>query len=419
MNRNRWIVVVVAVAVVAGAYFVVARRGPSRVTVDAGTVTRLARFRSTVTASGEIVATRYADIGSSVMGKIVSLPVAEGDGVKAGQMLARIDPVQAQSDATSAVAQIRALEAEERGAAEQIRGATSDLEAADARARDAEQQLARKRDLFQQALVPASDFESTRAAAEAARAQVTSVRATIDRAKQTADAAARRVAQARAQGVRADDMLSKTSIVSPIDGIVSRLRVREGEMVVIGIQNQPGTTLMTISDLGAINAEVKVAEADVLRVVVGQPAVVTLEALPGKPFPGKVVEIGASALPVTGTGAAAREFKVVVRLDNPDPGLRPGLTCDAEIVTSERTNVLTVPLQSVVLRTMPPDGEKPGVFLLADDRARFTPVTSGVIGGLDIEVSGVAEGARIIIGPYQALRDMNDGALVKPAAAAR
>jgi len=387
--------------------------------VDVGAVTRQARFRSTVTASGEIVATRYADIGSSVMGKIVSLPVAEGDRVKAGQMLARIDAVQAQSGASGAAAQVGALEAEERGAAEQIRGAVSDLAVAEARARDAEQQLSRKRNLFQRALIPASEFESAHATAEAAHAQVTSVRATIDRARQTTDAAARRIVQARAQQTSANDMLAKTSIASPIDGIVSRLRVREGEMVVIGIQNQPGTTLMTISDLGAINAEVKVAEADVLRVVVGQAAVVTLEALPGKQFPGKVVEIGASALPLSGTGAAAREFKVVVRLDQPDPGLRPGLTCDAEIVTSERTNVLTVPLQSVVLRPVPPAGERPGVFLLADGQARFTPVSSGVIGGLDIEVSGVAEGARVIVGPYQALRDMKDGTLVRASTAAR
>ena len=408
-----------AVVVLGGATLFVARRGPARVAVDVGAVTRQARFRSTVTASGEIVATRYADIGSSVMGKIVSLPVAEGDRVKAGQMLARIDPVQAQSGASGAAAQVRALEAEERGAAEQIRGDVSHLAVAEARARDAEQQLSRKRDLLQQALMPASDFESARATAEAAHAQVTSVRATIDRARQTADAAARRIVQARAQQTSANDMLAKTSIASPIDGIVSRLRVREGEMVVIGIQNQPGTTLMTISDLGAINAEVKVAEADVLRVVVGQAAVVTLEALPGKQFPGRVVEIGASALPVSGTGAAAREFKVVVRLDQPDPGLRPGLTCDAEIVTSERTNVLTVPLQSVVLRTVPPAGERPGVFLLADGLARFTPVSSGVIGGLDIEVSGVAEWARVIVGPYQALRDMKDGTLVRASTAAR
>ena len=206
-------------------------------------------------------------------------------------------------------------------------------------------------------------------------------------------------------------MLSKTSILSPIAGVVTRLRVREGEMVVVGIQNQPGTTLMTISDLDAINAEVKVAEADVLRLAVGQPATVTLEAVPGKTYSGRVREIGASALPVTGTGAAAREFKVVVRLDTPDPGLRPGLTCDAEIVTSERTNVLTVPLQSVVLRRVG-GVERQGVFLLQGDRATFTPVTAGVIGGLDIEVSGLAERAPVIVGPYQALRELQDGALV-------
>ncbi len=143
--------------------------------------------------------------------------------------------------------------------------------------------------------------------------------------------------------MRARDVLDKTSIVSPIDGVVTRLRVRNGEMVVVGIQNQPGTTLMTISDLGAIDAEVRVAEADILNVARDQKAEVTLEALPGKKFSGKVVEIGASALPVTGA-AAAREFRVVVRLDAPDAGLRPGLTGDADIVTSERTNVLTVPV---------------------------------------------------------------------------
>ena len=123
MTRNRWLVVVLVVVVLGGAFLVVARRGPARVTVEVGAVTRQARFESTVTASGEIVAMRYADIGSSVMGKIVSLPVAEGDRVKAGQVLARIDPVQAQSEASSAMALVRALEAEERGAAEQIRGA--------------------------------------------------------------------------------------------------------------------------------------------------------------------------------------------------------------------------------------------------------------------------------------------------------
>jgi HlyD family secretion protein len=177
---------------------------------------------------------------------------------------------------------------------------------------------------------------------------------------------------------------------------------------------------MTISDLGAIDAELKVAEADVLRLAPGQASTVTLDAMPGQRFAGKVVEIGASALPVTGTGAAAREFKVVVRLDQPDPRLRPGLTCDAEIVTAERSDVITVPLQSVVLRRSASAGaEQSGVFVVKDGRAAFVPVKTGVIGGLDIEVSGVTEGSPVISGPYQVLRELQDGALVETNAGRR
>lgn len=411
--RRRWVVVCLIAAAAAFAWFI-AGRGPERVPVDVGTVTRQAEFRSTVSASGEIVASRYADIGSNVMGKIVSLPVAEGERVSAGQLLARIDPVQAQSELSSASEQVRASQAEERAAGQQVRAATADLAAAEARSREANQQLARKQALKENGLLPASEFETARAEADAAAAELASARTAIARAQQSAEAAQRRVAQFRAQQTRARDIFSKTSIVSPIDGVVSRLRVREGEMVVVGIQNQPGTTLMTISDLGAINAEVKVAEADVLRVALNQRATVTLEAIPGKRFEGSVVEIGASALPVTGTGAAAREFKVVVRLANPDPGLRPGLTCDAEIVTSERPNVLTVPLQSLVLRTPERGGAaRTGLFRVVDGQARFVPVSSGVIGGLDVEVSGIEEGAAVIVGPYQALRELQDGTFVK------
>lgn len=413
MFRRRWVVVCLIAAAAAFAWFI-AGRGPERVPVDVGTVTRQAEFRSTVSASGEIVASRYADIGSNVMGKIVSLPVAEGERVRAGQLLARIDPVQAQSELSSASEQVRASQAEERAAGQQVRTATAELAAAEARSREANQQLARKQALKNNGLLPASEFETALAEADAAAAELASARTAIARAQQSAEAAQRRVAQFRAQQTRARDIFSKTSIVSPIDGVVSRLRVREGEMVVVGIQNQPGTTLMTISDLGAINAEVKVAEADVLRVALNQHATVTLEAIPGRRFEGSVVEIGASALPVTGTGAAAREFKVVVRLANPDPGLRPGLTCDAEIVTSERANVLTVPLQSLVLRTSERgSAARTGLFRVVDGQARFVPVSSGVIGGLDVEVSGIEEGAAVIVGPYQALRELQDGAFVR------
>lgn len=410
MTRRALLALAVLAIVGAGIAIVVVRRGPPRTMVDTAPVARKAQFRSTVTASGEIVASQYADIGSSVMGKITALPVAEGDFVTVGQVLAQIDRVRAESDAASAQEQQKAAESEERAASEQVRAAEADIAVSEARARDAQQVLRRRQELRAEQLVAAADLDSAKAAADAAEAQIAAARAAAARAEQNLETAARRVAQARAQFVGAKDIFDKTSILSPIKGVVTRLNVRAGEMVVVGIQNQPGTTLMTVSDLGAINAEVKVAEADVLSVARGQSADVTLEALPGKRFSGKVVEVGASALPVTGA-AAAREFRVVIRVDTPDPGLRPGLTCDAEIVTSERPQAMTVPLQSVVLRTV--DGqERTGVFTIVNGVATFVPVTSGIIGGLDIEVSGIDEGTAVVTGPYQALRTLQTGALV-------
>jgi len=181
----------------------------------------------------------------------------------------------------------------------------------------------------------------------------------------------------------------------------------------MGIQNQPGTTLMTISDLSSIDAEVKVAEADVLRVQLNQTARVTMEAMPGVSFTGRVVEIGASALPVVGTGAAAREFKVKVRLDSPGAQLRPGLTCDAEILTAERQGVLAVPLQSVVIRSGKDGQDQTGVFVPEGKTVRFRPVTTGLIGGLDIEVTGLNDGTPVVTGPFQALRELKDGQAVR------
>jgi HlyD family secretion protein len=383
--------------------------------VDIGATVARSVFRSYVTASGEIVATRFADVGSSVMGRVVALTVREGDRVRAGQTLARIDPVQAQSETDAAAAQISALEAEQAASRDQISVARSELEAASARSVEAAKALDRANELFAAQLLPVADRDAAIAAADGAAAQVRAATAAVARAEQTLAAASRRVAQARAQATRARDVLDKTNITAPIDGVVSRLQVREGEMVVIGIQNQPGTTLMTISDLSAINAEVKVAEADVLRLQTGQPATVTLDAVTDRTFTGRVVEIGASALPIQGTGAAAREFRVVVRLDDAASSLRPGLTCDAEILAQERTDVVTAPLQAVVLRPRAAgEAEVPGVFVVRDGRAIFTSVTTGIIGGLDIEISGLPAGTSIIVGPFQALRTLQDGAAVRP-----
>ena len=407
MSR-RTTVIVIAVIAVAGAVIWRSRSQAAGIVVTVATVERVPLLQSQVTASGEVVASRYAEIGANIMGRLVSLTVKEGEIVTAGQVVARIDPVQAASTADAADASLGALEAEAKAATTQVRAAQGAADEARARAAESATALERAQQLRQGGLIAAADFDRVVAADAAAKAQVASAIASFERTQQAATATERRVAQGRAERARARDQLAKTDITAPIDGVVTRLDVEVGEMVVIGVQNQPGTILMTISDLSAINAEVKVAEADVMRLSNGMPATVTLEALANQRFPGRIVEIGASALPQLGTQAAAREFRVKVRLDHTTTPLRPGLTCDAEIVAVERRNVTAVPLQSVVER-----GGRRGVFTIADGVARFTPVTSGVIGGLSIEVEGVPESTLIVSGPIQALRDLEDGAAVR------
>ena len=412
--RSRWWWGLGALLVLAAAWWWHGRTANDGPVVELGAVETRNEFRSYVTASGEIVAERYADIGSSIMGRVVELPVIEGQAVRQGDLLARIDPVQARSELAAAEAGIRALEAEAQAAEEQLRSAEAELRLARARAREATLNRERIAALHAQELVSQADLEAAEAGAESAEAQAASAAAAVSRVAGSGAAAERRVAQARAQADRARDLLSKTAIEAPIAGVVSRLQVRQGEMVVIGIQNQPGTVLMTVSDLEELNAEVKVAEADVLRVQTGQPARVTLEALPDGSFAGAVTEVGASALPQLGTGAAAREFRVEVRLEDPEPGMRPGLTCDAEILVGERDDVTTVPLQAVVLRLRGEGGtEARGVFVVEGGSARFVPVQTGIIGGLDIEIRGVESGTEVVTGPYQVLRELNDGDRVR------
>jgi HlyD family secretion protein len=412
MKRSRFLIGGIVVLAIAGWFF--SRRGATEgLEADVTTVTRTPALQSFVTASGEIVATRFADIGSASMGRLVSLSVREGDRVKAGQLLARIDPVQAASSADAAAAGLRALESEAQGATSQIKASQADLAAAEARAAEADRQVKRARELRESGLIAQAELDTAQGNADTAAAQVRSAEAAIRRIEQAQTAAERRVAQGRADVARARDQLNKTDITAPIDGVITRLEVEEGEMVVIGVQNQPGTILMTVSDLSAINAEVKVAEADVLRLRVGNTATASLEALPGKQFTGKVVEIGASALPQVGTQAAAREFKVKVRLDGELETLRPGLTCDAEILVAERTNVLTVPLQAVVQRPGADGTPQVGVFVVDNGIATFTPTTTGIIGGLTVEIDGVAEGATVISGPFQVLREIQSGAKVR------
>lgn len=399
---------VVVLAVLGTGVTVAMRAGRSGVDVDVVKVARVDTLQAFVTASGEIVATRYADIGSAVMGRLVELKVKEGDSVTAGQVLARIDPVQASSAADAAAASVGALEADARAAATQVRAEEAALAEARSKDQEARASLRRAQELQQAGLLPQAEFDRASMAATSSTAQVAAATAAFERAQESYAGAGRRTAQGQAERARARDLLAKTAITAPIDGVVTRLDVEEGEMVVMGVQNQPGTILMTVSDLSAVNAEVKVAEADVMRLANGSAASVTLEALPERKFTGRVVEIGASALPQVGTQAAAREFRVKVRLDGPAAALRPGLTCDTEIMVAERKNAMTVPLQAVVEQ----NGQT-GVFVLRDGGVQFTPVTTGIIGGLSIEVGGLSEGTEIVAGPFQTLRELRDGTRVR------
>ena len=373
--------VVIALVILGLAAALLMSRRPKGTAVDITRVAKRETFRSYVTASGEIVAKQYADIGASVMGRVVSLNVKEGDRVRAGQVLARLDPVRAASDVEAAQAAVKAL--------------GEDLKAAEAKLVEAKLTAERNATLVEQGLLPKAQGDTSKAAKDAASAQL--------------DAIKRRTEQANAQlrGVR--DSLSKTSVLAPIDGIVTRLQVREGEMVVIGLQNQPGTTLMRLVGTSGLNAELKVAEADALRLKVGQTARVTLDALQGREFAGVVSEIGASSLPpVSAQAASAREFRVVISLDQNDGTLRPGISCDAEILAAEKNGVLVAPLQAVVTRDVA-GREETGVFLVRDGKAVFSKVTLGLISGLDAEIAGLTDGAELVLGPLAALRAMKDG----------
>jgi HlyD family secretion protein len=220
--------------------------------------------------------------------------------------------------------------------------------------------------------------------------------------------------------------LSKTTITSPLDGVITHLPVNEGEIAIVGVQNQPGTVLMTIADMSVITSEVQVDETDIVNVRVGQVAEVRVDALGDRVLPGHVSEVGNSALTRTGALATgpqantqeAKDFKVVITLDSPPSALRPGLSSTATIVTDERKGVLTIPIQALTVRER--DGATPakkieeeGVFVVSGGVVQFRPVKTGIVGTTDIELlEGLRENEEIVTGPYQVLRTLSNNTKV-------
>ena len=308
----------------------------------------------------------------------------------------------------------------------------------------------RAQSLYKDGLISKSDFDSRKNAWATADAGLTQATARLAQAKAQKDSSQRHIAQSQAMLTRYADALQKTTYPSPFNGVVTNLPVREGETVVIGIQNAQGSTLMTVADMSVITAEVKVDETDIVNVRLGQPAEVTIDAIPKKIFHGTVSEIGNNAI-VRSSGVStsqqnvaseeAKDFKVVVTLSDAPEDLRPGLSTTAKITTATRSSVLSVPIQALTMRTkeqMDQQNKEPGsvhaaapapkeaaskakdkdemqgVFVIRTKKAIFVPVTTGILGRTDVEVlDGLKEGDEVITGSYKVLRSLRPGSNVK------
>lgn len=416
-----------------------------------------------VTASGEIKPRNYINIGTNanVPSRITDILVVEGQRVKKGQLLARLESVQPEAEVAAQRASVASAEAESAAAESGVRAADENLKTAEAGLQRAKADLDRSRIFFERAeklwkeqLIARqeidqrqAEYQAQQAVVREAEARIAQFRAQRSQIQANLMSAQRRVAVAQANLQRATDVLQRTQSVAPIDGVVTNLPVRVGETVVPGIQNSASSLIMTIADMSLITAEVKVDETDIVNVTLDQVADVTIDAIPGKTFKGRVIEIGNTAI-LRSTGLAAsqsaissqeaKDFKVVVALDNPPEEIRPGLSSTARIVTATRKNVVTIPIQALTVRqkgdleAKPEDDKKKqdapvdplvekankeeiqGVFVVQDGKAVFKKLETGITGSTDIEVlGGLDEGAEIVTGSYKVIRTIRNDAKVK------
>lgn len=386
---KKWLLPALGLVVV-GAIVAVSLAGsrPRGTPVETGKVER-GEIRSVVTGTGEIQAKTHVDISSQVIARIEKLHVREGDRVSRGGRLVDLERAQYASQRDRSLANLAAAEAE----IGRARAALANAEARRKRARELARQDIASREFLESAEL---DHESARTALQAAR----------ERARET-----------RAAVAASDDALSKTSIVSPISGRVTRVNAEEGETVVTGTMNMPGSVILTVSDLSTIEAAVEVDEAAVARVRVGQKASVKVDAFPDTELPGEVTEIADSAV----KRQEVAYFPVKVRILGSGEGLRPGMTARARIQAESRKGVLVVPIPAIVAKRDPegkagsssnPEGQKI-VYRVEGGKARAAPVAVGLNDETRAEIlSGVGEGDTIAIGPYRTLKGLKDGAAV-------
>ncbi len=346
---------------------------------------------SITSASGEIKPKKNVNISAHVAGRIVKIGVEEGQRVKENDFLLKLDSTQYEAMADRDRALISSYKAE--------------LIRAEATLKKDERYYERQKKLYDEKLISEELLESANAQYEISKAQHQAILFQIEQA------------QASLQSTL--DTLSKTIYNSPIDGIITSLRVEEGEIAMIGTMNNPGTILMTIADLSVMEVEVEVDETDVIGVKIGHRAEVRVDALPDQNIKGKVTEIGSSALQQTTTAQESKDFKVVITLENPPESLKPGLSASADIITAEKQDVLAVPISAIVLREKEEgnnkdDEQEEGVYVVENSRVKFFPVEKGIMGEMMIEIiSGLEEGQEIVVGPYSALRQLKDDMLIK------
>jgi len=404
-----------------------------------------AAISAVVTASGEIRPKNYVNVGADAFGKIIKLYVKEGDHVRKGQMLAQIENVQPRSDVEADQAALAASKTDYEAAIANLNACEADFERARADQEHGRLDWERAQELYREQLIAKQDYDTKKATYDSANAGLVSAQTKVKQAKAQAASAAKHVNQNAANLRHAADVLDKTEYRAPFSGVITNLPVREGETVVIGIQNSPGSTLMTLADNSVITAEVKVDETDIVNVKLAQPAEITIDAFPRKKFKGVVTEIGENAILRTSglstaqstTGSQeARDFKVTVTLENPPDNLRPGLSATAKITTATREAALTAPIQALTIRQRgdlearhsqssveaassaqarsKAKEEIQGMFVVRDKKAVFIPVSAGIAGTTDIEIlNGLKEGDEIVTGSYKILRSLRNGASVK------
>lgn len=462
--KRKWKIIIgvaVLVAIAGGVFASIRMNQRGLVTVQTGKSARQ-DLAAVVTASGEIKPRNYINIGSNAMSpaRITDILVVEGQRVRHGQLLARLESVQPEADVAAQRASVSSSEAESaaseaslKAADETLRTVMAALDRAKAELERSKLNLDRAQKLYDEKLIARQEYDQRKSDWEALAAGVREAEArisqfTAQRAQATASLSAsqKRVALSQANLRRAADVLQRTQAVSPIAGMVTNLPVRVGETVVPGIQNSPASLIMTIADMSLITAEVKVDETDIVNVKLDQAADITIDAIPNRTFKGKVIEIGNTAI-LRSTGLAAsqsaissqeaKDFKVVIALINPPEEIRPGLSCTAKVTTATRQKALTIPIQALTVRQKgdlepapkggvqaaapkDPAAEKAkkeeiqGVFIITGDKAQFRKVETGITGATDIEVlGGLKDGEEIVTGSYKVIRTLRNEARIK------